>query len=336
MKPNDEMIKTSIFRKCNLMIEKIDKILYVINKRVNLDYKLPNIATTYNNKLVDIVALYRRNNMSFYSSHLKWPIEGYLLSYVDEATSILNRFTTLVSEASNTFPFSKKRAQIFDELQNLLKNYLDLDTKLYDFDISKDIVMAIDADIEHNKELEKKGEYNPYSSSADEIIKSYNDELKSLGINQTYNKPIATTNSQVINERIITSELIKKVYSSKQFEISEFFRSKNIDVPIISSALQSQVLNYADDAAKYFSENNIDQCKILIDRMDNFNIEKEMTEAIGKYICNLSDENEMHNINEWILAKAELEKIGFSNLIPQIEQYIKNNYKEEIESRKKN
>ena len=175
---SEEQEKKKLFDNTYFLIEKFTEMLTQIDKKIPFAKGLPNIIITYNNKLVELISLYRQKNMSFYTSKLKPIITVYFSKFISDAASILGELVNTYSlyiRINKFHPIKKEETK--QKIYEIINIYKELDNKIFNFDFENDIIEVIKRDMEHFKA--------DYQLNHEEIIANYNEELHLLGINQT-------------------------------------------------------------------------------------------------------------------------------------------------------
>lgn len=322
----EEQEKDRLFNASHRLIDKTGELINNISKRIKYNRELPNVAITYNNKIVELIALYNEHNMSFYSAFLEAVILKHLTNLLAESCDSLNKIGDIIIKNNNVELSDEQFEEAGQDIGKLIEKYEALNKEIFDFDLEKDIISSIDEDVEYWNEQEKNGEYNLYSTDGDQLITNYNNELQNLGINQRYTKSIDNT-------LVVDSQKLKDIFLTQREKISNYFKENNIDAPIIQSALESQLLDYFDEASSYYS-NNEEMYKMCVDKMKNFDVMSEIKDSTSKYFAYWDDVNKFHNNDEWSRAKEELKKMGLLDLISQIQQDLDSDkYKKYVEDR---
>ena len=180
---DDEKEKQLLFDKVQTIMDKIGNITLEIQKNTNGKVKLGNIGITFNNKIIEILQIYSKNNVTFYNSKLKNVIMFYLENIMLEALKELQSYLDLFNVKVKKFGTKNQAQSIIEQSKPILLKYTDLRQKLFDFNIDKDIIRAVLKHIEFNKENALNGGFDYYRDNPESIIQDYNKELQALGIN---------------------------------------------------------------------------------------------------------------------------------------------------------
>ena len=88
----DYIFETSLdyIKKSNNLIEKI-------NALMGKNQNIPNIAITFNNKLVELLHLLKNNNIDFETSELTYISYTYLLNELVHSTKIIGNYIELLN-----------------------------------------------------------------------------------------------------------------------------------------------------------------------------------------------------------------------------------------------
>ena len=179
---NDEKEKKLLFDKVQTIMDKIGDIALEIQRSTNGQVNIGNIGITFNNKIIELLQIYSKNNVTFYNSKLKSVILFYLEDIMFEALNELQDYLKLFDVKVKRFGTSKQAQSIISQSKPMLSKYGELRQKLFDFNIDKDIIKAVLKHIEFNKENALHGGFDYYSNDPTSIIQDYNKELKSLGM----------------------------------------------------------------------------------------------------------------------------------------------------------
>lgn len=178
---NDEKEKEVIFSKAGQLMDNIGEIILEIEKNTDGKVVFGNIGITFNNKLIEIFQLYSKNNITFYNSKLKFVILFYLEEIVLKAMKDLEDYLNMFDVKIRKFGLKKQAQNIIEASKEKVQDYKDLRSKLFDFDISKDIIEAVKQHIVFNEINGKSGGYDLYEDRGNEVILEYNEELRALG-----------------------------------------------------------------------------------------------------------------------------------------------------------
>lgn len=203
---DDEKEKQLLFDKVQTIMDKIGNITLEIQKNTNGKVKLGNIGITFNNKIIEILQIYSKNNVTFYNSKLKNVIIFYLEDIMLEALKELQSYLDLFNVKVKKFGTKKQAQSIIEQSKPILSKYTDLRQKLFDFNIDKDIIQAVLKHIEFNKENALDGGFDYYINNPESIIKDYNMELQALGINAEIPQSILNyenSSSNITNDETI-------------------------------------------------------------------------------------------------------------------------------------
>lgn len=164
------------------LIQKVDHTKEAINRNTNGGDNIENIGITFNNKMIEIYQIYARNNISYVQSTLKGVILPYLTDLVLDATNKLQEYIDIYNVDIDNISTKEEASRIIAQAKTKLQEYKKLTDKVFEFDINRDIVDAVEKDIERWREIGREGGYNVYSKNPTEVIEHYNQELESLGM----------------------------------------------------------------------------------------------------------------------------------------------------------
>ncbi len=143
---------------------------------------LGNIGIVLNNKMVEIYQIYARNNVSYAPSALKNVIFFYLTDLTLDAINKLQEYVDVFAVNIDKINAQEETLEILAQANEKLQEYREFSDKIFAFDINRDIVHAVEKDIEHSQEIGREGGYDRYLENPAELINNYNQELESLGM----------------------------------------------------------------------------------------------------------------------------------------------------------
>ncbi|MCM1053627.1 MAG: hypothetical protein NC483_06620 [Ruminococcus sp.] len=332
---NNSYDRTGLLYNIEEIINKVNKIIKNIEQSSKGTIALPNIGITYNNKLVNIIQIYKRKGLNANKSSLCLAIQRFLIDLLTEGIKYIESYVEVISKRTNEPNFEQQANSIVEETQKFLKAYKRIDQKIFDFDISKDILQVLQKDIAFFKENGQKGGYDLYQSD-NSVITNYNQELQTLGYNPispsilSENNPTKSETNES-SPRQDTVDIKKLVYQRIE-QIKIEFKS----TPVIAAALESQLIDYLDEAANFYSQGDMYNYESCYKHINQFNPNEEITQSVSKYIAYWAAANSFHNYNEFDKVKKELIALGLGNAIPEIEQNINSNkYQDYIDYRNK-
>ena len=132
--------------------------------------------------MIEIYQIYARNNVSYVQSGLKSVILSYLTDIVLDATNKLQEYTDIYNVDIDKINTKEEAPKIIAQARTKLQEYKKLTDKVFEFDINRDIVDAVEKDIERWQEIGREGGYDVYLENPTEVIEHYNQELESLGM----------------------------------------------------------------------------------------------------------------------------------------------------------
>ncbi|HIT22456.1 MAG TPA: hypothetical protein IAB56_05800 [Candidatus Scybalousia intestinigallinarum] len=164
------------------LIQKVSNTKEEINRNTNGEDDIENIGIIFNNKMIEIYQIYARNNVSYVQSGLKSVILSYLTDIVLDATNKLQEYTDIYNVDIDKINTKEEAPKIIAQARTKLQEYKKLTDKVFEFDINRDIVDAVEKDIERWQEIGREGGYDVYLENPTEVIEHYNQELESLGM----------------------------------------------------------------------------------------------------------------------------------------------------------
>lgn len=276
--------------KMEKMIDSMNDLFQTANCTELSQYKhqLYNIGITINNKLVEIIQLYRRKKLTIEGSPLFFNlIVPYFISIFEEAIRLFQEYINMTVEANTYYINYEKKDFCLKRARASLDAYRRLDDKVFDFSLSQDIDEALNVVAKEHQAIGLKGGYDLYK----DITNKQNQELKSLGIDKT-----------LINPNLNIEEFAKINLEQIKFELK--------DKPLIVTCLELLLSNYVTLA----NNGDGDAYTSII----NFDYRKEIVNAILEF---LSFDNS-HGRDEWLEIKRELRSLEMEDLIPFIESEL--------------
>ena len=86
------------FNDTKKMINNMDSLISKLKTLRNNDTNIPNIAITYNNKLVELLHIYKDNNVKFNGSELILLIHYHLLNIINESMFIIFEYIKIYKD----------------------------------------------------------------------------------------------------------------------------------------------------------------------------------------------------------------------------------------------
>ena len=328
----DEKVLKDILEEVKPLFGTIGEIVYKIKQLDNTD--IVNISTNFNNKVIEIANEFRNNNVSFADSELRIFVVQYLkeqlelgIDNLSNLSKSLSRYYILSAEFSEQKGLprllkEKKTKQELDRLQkekeDYVQKYKEIETKIFRFDIGRDIKEVY----EHEKELIDRFErvYNPSKPEEKRVINNINVDLKRLG----YSERIEDIGEQFDEKRTLLYDIdvdTTEIILGKIKELKEKYK----DYPFTSVAIETHLMILYSKSMFALQDGDYDLYIEIAKDVENYNEEENMRTCYGEYLtlC-IDDEEEDENI---VLAgiNEELVKQNKEYLIGQIEEDLKNN-----------
>lgn len=199
------LMKEKMLSDAKILIDKCDEIKNKIEKGSIKMQIISNIGIIYNNKLNEISNYYKNRGLSFYeNSVFLYSIGRYLADIICKATAALEKYGKEFDLKSDKILEPK----VIDNANLHIKEYEKYCIELFSFDIRKDLLKVLDADIAFGIINEKDGGYNVYKNISDEEIKKMNNELYYLGYDT--NISVKDILKNYSNEFLETDSVIRK------------------------------------------------------------------------------------------------------------------------------
>lgn len=345
-----ELIKKDMFDRAHLFIEKFNDQIWNLSQVDKSNPRIPNIGITYNNKLVEIVNIFEKKGFYLSDSALIGLINSHLLNVLGKGAEAFGQY---VEALTRDVKSSKDVENMIKDADSYLKVYLEIDKKILNFDIEKDISEALQYHIDYWRKKGENGGYDLYADCPD-LVETYNRELHSLGYNialftaiqQSGTTDQVSENNQpstpiqqdeLIEINQIVSEAEQQIQYAKISETAlnkiEELKLEFKDTPIIALALETQLINYLKELEIFSSQGDEQNYVLNCQKIENFNAIDEMVESIGKYVA---FRNSFYDYNEFPAIKEELTLLGLERLIPEIKQdIISNKYQKYVEQQSK-
>ena len=177
----DEEKLEKLKKQINALSEALDGYITTICSCGVYEGTIPNLGIYYGNKLIEIYKYLKNHKVGFADSHIAKAVEYYFsFAILTPATNLLTSYM----QANTTYKARLGRMfghQTHENDMMLYKNYC---TELSEFDIEKDIELALDYHLMAYKESKE------YINDMDEILVNVNKELQKLGINRKYQLPV--------------------------------------------------------------------------------------------------------------------------------------------------
>ena len=311
------------------LMESTYDILKEIKKVLPDNIKLYNIAITYSNKIVEIGQIFKKsssNNIFIYS--LYGMIINYLNDYFEMGIKSLGKYSSYLVDSSKTLSLN------MIEESEFLKKYQEVEKKIEDFSIEKDIVSVY----EYYKEKDKSNK-NDFMSNM--YIDKYNNEIEKMGFDVKIPNDDGYGSVDFVDENKIKKsmdfvetipykqydeftnsfsdeqEKLPKYYAKNKAAIDEKFNGSNI----VGWALDEQLLFYFVAATRLDMAKSIEEHNLYVNKLKNFDFEEELVDSIGRHIAYWGDGKQG---NELPKLKEDLYKMGRESLYDQIVTNVEN------------
>lgn len=158
-------------------------------------FDVQNIGITFNNKIVEIINIYKRYNKEIVDSKLFSLMYNHLIKMVFTADDIINKMVDYLNEEAIIIQNKSKNEPNYSSKEdieatiNYLKEelvvYNAIDNSIFHFDIEKNIMDAFNTELKRTKEIEEDGGFSSFSLNKNKYIEEYNRELNELGYSIT-------------------------------------------------------------------------------------------------------------------------------------------------------
>lgn len=260
----------------------------IIEMVTNLKLKkipIQNIGFILNNKINEIGRFYKEKNLSLFDSLTYEAIEYYL-------GSITNQAIIYLQEYLKTFE------------KSILKEYKANCEKLFDFDIEKDLPLALFIRIEQ----ELINVAIPYYTKMDNKTKTNcNEEIECLGYGKNYYIESFLFN----NTKAIMNKLSIKIHAT--------YGEK---MPCIALALNYLVSKYSCFATPNSENLDFVLCFEYYQKLVNFNIEENIPKSIETVFNEVIKTEQEDITKDWECVVKELSQIGLDSKIEELESLI--------------
>ena len=179
--------------------EELKDTIYHINKMVP-SVKLGNIGLYSGNKMRSMYRRYKEQNVQYFDSKVNRAIEVYFMFQFDNAVYALKRFSAKL-QATFEPTVKQKILNEFVLTSPDIKDYKDICEEVYNFDLDKDVVEAIDYVLDNSPII--------LGFGMNEIIDEYNEELIKLGVpNKVEHREIDFSAIEIPEEELVFLKLI--------------------------------------------------------------------------------------------------------------------------------
>ena len=144
-------------------------------------YAIPNIAITFNNKIVELYHIFERKNKEALESKLFSLIYNHLLISVFKLDMIFKDMLLYVRKSSADPDIESKADELFNTMKGFIDEYKKLDDSVFYFDIEKNIMDAYNTEVQRQKEIQEDGGLTDFILNRESVINTYNEELKEMG-----------------------------------------------------------------------------------------------------------------------------------------------------------
>ena len=164
------------------LIQRVNDVKVTLEQHTDRKATIGNIGITYNNKMVEFYQNCARCNISYIQSSLRRVISSYLMDVVINALNELQDYINCFDIKIDETNAQEEASEILNQANPKLQEYEKLSDEVFNFDLNKDIIKAVEKDIEIHEQIEKEGGYNYYSDHPESVIEQYNQELEALGM----------------------------------------------------------------------------------------------------------------------------------------------------------
>ena len=297
------------------------------------DIKIPNIAITYNNKIVEILQLYRKHNVSLADSELRIVIICYLAAITSEAieslqelSEILKKIDTINKSIYGTSSFLLQRlnmlmsqklmAQLGERKNQLIEEYEKRDKELFDFDIERDICKVYVEQSEFFTKMERV--VNRFNEGEERFINNCNIDLRNLGI-----KAQLPCKDQK-DEKMITLDNINDNIAEIMTEKLENMKTKYCYYPYIKTALETYLIVLFSALTIEMQSGNYEEAKRLSELIESFDDEKDLEKGLGEYIEIALDDEDTDEKKIWNRIHRELIVLHKEDMFERLQEDLKN------------
>ena len=311
-------------RLINEMYNLIDKLEKVSHQNIDI----PNVGITFNNKLVEIKQLYKRNNVKFNESELVLLINEYFIIKIRECIGIIMDYIKIINSIDqyainlkkNKLLFKKNYRKeildLFNKSNELLVIYKQKDNEMFNFKINDIPKITEEYPNLLDIVLEKAGP----NTDKDSIIDNINLDIKNLGYNERINNKETTTDNKHKN-RINISFNVASISEQKLEEIKKKY-GKYLN---ILEALETQIYDYIGDATVAYNIGDYEYYLQRIDDIKKIDINNNLVETLGKYLITIKTYDKEGSITHLELLKEELDELNLSYLFDTIKKEFDSN-----------
>lgn len=294
-----------------------------------IGYTFDNIAITYNNKMVEIIQMYRKHNVSIDDSELMLVIQYHLQHIVNDALDYLIKLVSIIKEQSeitlkeNSLLYriknKSKNIKIKEKLKKeeieLTSRYLSLVKKVFDFDIGKEINKIYEERKDFFEKME--GLISPFITNNQVFINNCNIDLRDLG----YQERIPYDNQQdkkyptIFNREDDITEIAYQKISASRMLYSNY--------PGIKTAVETHLVILYSKATLIAS--NQEEFEKILNEIKKFDIKNDIEVPIGEFLALSVDDDEENEKEVWRITKEELINLEREDLIPKLEKAMHDN-----------
>lgn len=157
-----------------------DKNKHII-KATNNMYDVPNVGITFNNKIVEIINIYKRGNKEIVTSKLFSLLYNHLYSETEKANKVVSKILDFIRSNLHNPNINEEIDDILKNIRDMLKRYKEIDDYIFKFDIKNNLMDAYQTQLDRNKEIEEDGGFSDFILHKSDFINQYNNDLKDLG-----------------------------------------------------------------------------------------------------------------------------------------------------------
>lgn len=297
------------------------------------DIEIGNIAIIYNNKMVEIIQLFKKNNVPLADSELRITIECYLKTLYDEAVDKLTELTKVLKKIDeinkkiysnniyilqriNLMMSKKVLDGLTGEKNRLLREYKEREDKIFRFDIEKDLPRIF---VEERFFFDRMEEVvNRFNDGEERFINNCNIDLRNLGMK------IQLPCKDQKPEKMLTLDNLNDDIPEIMYEKINSVKEKYKDFKCIETALESYLTVLFSISTIEMQRGNYEESKRLSDQIEAFDDEKDLEKSLGEFIVLSIDDKEVDEKKLWSHLRKELIAQKKEDMIDRLKEDIKN------------
>ena len=267
-----------------------------LNELLGKDINIPNISITFNNKLVEIMNIFKNHDVDFDHSELRIIIYYELVDILYNSLELLKKYILSLEKIFNikrkltgkrNFINKILHSELYEEIdklvlfcEELISMYKDKDSELFNYTIEERVPAYV---LNHPEAIDNILEDINYSLSKEQIIHNCNVDLKKLGCDEMIDNNDSYIDYSKQDKYVNSINLDFDIYDIVTEKI-DLFNQQFQNYPFIKHSIDEFLLDYLERAIEFYKDCDWGSYLLIRNKVNNFNFEDCLEEVIGKRI----------------------------------------------------